>query len=306
MDIDPRRLQILRAVGQRGGVGKAARMLNLTPSAVSQQLAQLELEVGLPLFDRSQRRIGLTEAGRALAARAERIETELAEARRELTALSGRLEGSIRMAAFATGLRHLALPALAHLARVHPGLQVRIFELEGRPALRELTAGGVDLALVEHDAGQPGPRHRGLVLHPLVEEAYRVVVPAAWGEPRSPKDLLTRPWVVSPPDCASGRALARFAARHRFTPQAIHVCLEFPSMLALVASGAGAAILPELALAGSHPGDLLVTALPVPGARRLGALHHAPLPTPDPRLQALIQALEAAVRAPGYMFRARP
>jgi DNA-binding transcriptional LysR family regulator len=303
MDIDPRRLQILRAVGLRGGVGEAARTLNLTPSAVSQQLAQLELEVGLPLFDRSQRRIGLTAAGRALAARAERIEAELAEARRELTAISGQVEGSVRMAAFATSLRHLVLPALARLARTHPGLQAQVLELEGRSALRELTTGGADLALVELDDGQPDPRHRGLVFHPLLEESYRVVVPGAWGPPRSAKELAGKPWVAGAPDCASGRALARFSARHRFTPRAVHVCVEFPSMLALVAAGHGAAILPELALAGAGLQGVRVTALPVAGPRRLGALHHAPLPTADPRLRALLRALEESARA---LQRARP
>lgn len=296
MDIDLRRLQILRAVGLRGGVGEAARMLNLTPSAVSQQLTLLELEVGLPLFDRSQRRIGLTEAGRSLASRAERIEAELTEARRELTAISGQVNGTLRVAAFATSLRHLVLPALARLTRSHPDLQVQLMELEGRPALRELTAGGVDLVLTELDEGQPDLRHRGLVFHPLLDEPYRVVVPVAWGQPRSAKELTRKPWVAGAPDCASGRALARFSARHRFTPRAVHVCLEFPSMLALVAAGHGAAILPELALAGERLQDVLVTPLPVAGMRRLGALHHAPLPTTDPRLRALLRALEESAK----------
>uniref|UniRef100_UPI000AC3BA4A helix-turn-helix domain-containing protein n=1 Tax=Streptomyces scabiei TaxID=1930 RepID=UPI000AC3BA4A len=63
MELDPRRLRVLRAVALRGGVVDAAKVLHLTPSAVSQHLAQLEREVGQPLVDRSRRRAGLTPAG---------------------------------------------------------------------------------------------------------------------------------------------------------------------------------------------------------------------------------------------------
>jgi DNA-binding transcriptional LysR family regulator len=52
MDIDPRRLRVLHEVARRGGVMRAAEALHLTPSAVSQQLAHLEREVGLALVDR--------------------------------------------------------------------------------------------------------------------------------------------------------------------------------------------------------------------------------------------------------------
>ena len=78
MDIDPRRLRILRAVALRGGVTDAARLLNLTASAVSQQLMQLETEAGVSLINRNQRRVTLTAAGELLARWAERIEQSLA------------------------------------------------------------------------------------------------------------------------------------------------------------------------------------------------------------------------------------
>src|SRR5690606_41208408 len=85
MDIDPRRLRVLREVHLRGGVTRAAEALYLTASAVSQQLAQLEREVGLALIDRSQWRVSLTPAGRVLAGYAERVEEELAERSEEHT-----------------------------------------------------------------------------------------------------------------------------------------------------------------------------------------------------------------------------
>src|SRR3954467_104270 len=109
MEIDPRRLRVLHEVARRGGVVRAAEALHLTPSAVSQQLAQLEREVGLALIDRSQRRVALTPAGRVLAAYAERIEEQITEARHELNRFTERLSGPVTIAAFPTVIRHLLI-----------------------------------------------------------------------------------------------------------------------------------------------------------------------------------------------------
>src|SRR5258705_10832109 len=89
MDLDPRKLAVLAAIARRGTLAGAAAALHVTPSAGSQQLAQLEHSVGRPLVDRSGRRAVLTAAGRLLAARAEAIARELAQAQPELAAMSG-------------------------------------------------------------------------------------------------------------------------------------------------------------------------------------------------------------------------
>src|SRR4051812_40646510 len=151
MEIDPRRLRILHEVSRRGGVMKAAEALHLTPSAVSQQLAQLEREVGLALVDRSQRRVTLTPAGRVLAAYAERIEAQLVEARQELNRFTERLSGPVTVAAFPTVIRHLLVSALRTLAVRHPRITPVIHELFGPVAVQELRLGGVDLVVTERD-----------------------------------------------------------------------------------------------------------------------------------------------------------
>src|SRR5665647_2734002 len=68
--MDPVALETLRAVGTHGGVTPAATVLHVTPSAVSQQLARLQREVGVPLTERVGRGLRLTPAGQALAAAA--------------------------------------------------------------------------------------------------------------------------------------------------------------------------------------------------------------------------------------------
>jgi DNA-binding transcriptional LysR family regulator len=65
MDVDPRRLVVFLAVVRAGGVVGASRALHLTPQAVSQQIATLEDELGVPPFDRTCRRGGAVTPGAA-------------------------------------------------------------------------------------------------------------------------------------------------------------------------------------------------------------------------------------------------
>ncbi|MFF3439667.1 LysR family transcriptional regulator [Streptosporangium sp. NPDC002721] len=301
MDIDPRRLRVLHEVARRGGVMRAAEALHLTASAVSQQLALLEREVGLSLIDRSQRRVALTPAGRVLAGYAERVEEELGEARRELIRFTERLAGPVAIAAFPTVIRHLLVPALGRLAERHPQITPRIQELYGAPALRELRLGGVDLALTEQDADKSDTTvaaQQSIASHSLYVDEYRIVAPPGWAEvPREVADLAGVPWIAGPPDQACGHALERLAALHGFTPRRVHMIQEFPPTLALVAAGHGVAIVPSLALLDVPEGEVVVTGITNVGARKLDAvtrLSRTRSGEPDPVQAVVIAALREA------------
>ena len=83
---DTRRLPTFREVARRGSFAAAADVLWLTPSAVSQQIAALEREVGATLFERSSRGVRLTEAGQRLLAHADALLDRLAQAEAHLHA----------------------------------------------------------------------------------------------------------------------------------------------------------------------------------------------------------------------------
>ncbi|MEU4543270.1 LysR family transcriptional regulator [Nonomuraea dietziae] len=299
MEIDPRRLRVLHEVARRGGVMRAAEALHLTASAVSQQLAQLEREVGLALIDRSQRRVSLTPAGRVLAGYAERVEEELAEAKRELTHFSERLAGPVTIAAFSTVITHLLVPALRSLAVRHPQITPVIQETYGAPALRELRLGGVDVLITERDAGLPAPARPSLTSRTLHIDEYRIVVPPDWpAMPRTVADLAGAPWVAGLPEQACGQALERLAALHGFEPRRVHVIEEFPPTLALVAAGHGVAIVPALALLDVPEGFVRVSEIGEIGARGLDAVTRVSRTRsgePDPVQAVVIAAIEEAL-----------
>ncbi|NKY41631.1 LysR family transcriptional regulator, partial [Cellulomonas septica] len=98
--MDARSLEILRAVHVQGGVTAAAATLHLTPSAVSQHVAGLQREVGVPLTERVGRGLRLTAAGVALADAAVDVAVALARARGAVDAYLARPAGVVRVSAF--------------------------------------------------------------------------------------------------------------------------------------------------------------------------------------------------------------
>src|SRR5215210_8743861 len=98
--LELRRLRLLRELRDRGTIAAIADALQFTPSAVSQQLAVLERDAGVPLLERAGRGVRLTDSALVLVRHAEALldRAELAEA--ELAAAAGTVAGRARVAAF--------------------------------------------------------------------------------------------------------------------------------------------------------------------------------------------------------------
>lgn len=293
--IDPRRLRVLQAVAAHGSVATAAQALHLTPPAVSQQLLALERETGASLIDRSGRQVRLTAAGRMLAGHGERVAAQLRQAEQDLAELTGQAAGPVRIAAFQSVMAPLIGPALRELAAASPAVRPVITERYGPAAVADLRLGDLDIVLTEYDAASPPPAEPGLGLRHLTFDPYLLVIPPDWQvRPRSLPDLAGRPWVAGPPGTACDHALLRLAAEAAIAICADDVCVEFPSVLALVAAGRGAAIIPQMTL-GQAP--VTVCALPPLGGRHIAAWHQAGPAQPAPATATVLDALADAAQA---------
>ena len=118
--LDLKRLKILREVAQRGSFSAAAESLYLSQSAVSQQVATLEREVGMKLLDRTREGPKLTDAGQVLVAHAEAAIARLEEAERELAAIAGLEGGELRLASFPSASATLLTEAVSPLSPPPP------------------------------------------------------------------------------------------------------------------------------------------------------------------------------------------
>lgn len=296
MQIDPRRLAVLRAVADAGGILAAAAVLHLTPSAVSQHVARLEAETGVTLLDRSRlggrRAVGLTPAGRLLAEHAGRLAEVLAEAERDLTALTGQVTGSVTVAGFPTAIRHLIVPASVAVAATSPSVQVRVRQLEPGPGVAALRAGEIDLLVSEADAADAEADPPGLRSVRLCDDPYLVVAPASWGALSGIEALLSRAWVDGPRGSAVRQVLDRLAGRYDSLLDRPHECLEFPPALAIVAAGLAATVVPELALP-ADDATFQVIAAPAVGARRLVLVHRRGRHEQSPAVRLVAEAVRA-------------
>jgi DNA-binding transcriptional LysR family regulator len=114
------RLVVFRAVAEQLSFRKAAEELYLTQPAVSLQIKALEEDVGVQLFDRTGAHITLTAAGHVLLGYCEQVKTLLAQAEREIAALSGEHVGQLALGASTTIAQYVLPRLLGEFCREHP------------------------------------------------------------------------------------------------------------------------------------------------------------------------------------------
>ncbi len=290
MDVDPRRLRVLRVVVAAGGVVEAGRILNLTPQAISLQMTALEREVGVLLFDRSRRRLSPTKLAIDLSIHAERIDAELVAARRTIATFTGSPTGTVRIAAFQSAIQWLVADALPRIRQDAPGVVAEVVELSGHQSDQALRTGSIDLVIDEQDGEIAAVSRRGVHTELIQVDPYRIVAPYGYGrKTRTIKQALGNDWIAAPVGAACRMALDRLCREHEVTPRIVHTCLEFPAVLALVAAGEGVAIVPTLALFGSDKVDQCrISGL---GSRHLVTVQRTSRRGTEPAVDAVINAL---------------
>ena len=162
--LDVHRLVLLREVHLRGSMTAAARSLSYTHSAVSQQLALLEKEAGVPLLERVGRGVQLTPAAEELVHHTNGILAILERAEADLAASATQVRGTLRLAAFTTISRYAVPQVLTALGRRHPALDVRFAQVEPEEGLLMLSSRRVDVVVADSypgtaarsEWGQPG------------------------------------------------------------------------------------------------------------------------------------------------------
>jgi DNA-binding transcriptional LysR family regulator len=191
-----RRLEILVRATEAGSFAKAADSLNLTPSAISHSIADLESDLRVTLFYRTTRQLKLTDDGAELYRRAREILDKLAEAESALTRAPTRVTGTLRIGMPSVVSLHVVMPALPEFMRRHPDLK-----LESRVVkqVKEMHAGGFDVLL---RVGEPP--ESGLIARKVAQINYGVYAAPEYlkfaGEPTTPDDLTRHRCLVFKPN----------------------------------------------------------------------------------------------------------
>ncbi|WP_236245929.1 LysR family transcriptional regulator [Streptomyces sp. CC210A] len=270
--IDPRRLRILRAAADHRTVTAAAAALYLTPSAVSQQLAALEQETGHTLLTRSGRGVRLTPAGEILLEHANEVLAQLERAEAELAAYADGTAGEVRIAAFATGIAEVLAPAVARLARRHPGIRPRVRDAEGDASLPMVLDGEADLAVAVEYRGAPREDDPRLARVPLYAEPFDAVLHAGHPLAQAPEvalaSLAGSDWIGQSAGNPCQDMVLLACELAGFAPRLVHVSDDFRAVAALAGAGAGVALVPRSALRGIGLKDVVVRPVAGPAAFR--------------------------------------
>lgn len=251
--LDVRRLRLLRELSVRGTLANVAEALHQSPSSVSQQLTQLEREVGVPLLIKAGRGVRLTPQAEILVGHAEEILAGLERAEGEVAASLDSPSGSVRVAVFQSAALALLPAALSWLREEHPQLRVTVVQREPETALVETWARDFDLVVAEEYPHHAAPRHPGLDRVPLTTDRLWLAVAdaAEHARIRRVEDAADVPWVMEPVGAASRHFAEQACRRAGFEPDVRFETADLQAHLRLVQSGHAVALLPDILWKGS-------------------------------------------------------
>ena len=286
-----RHLDTLLAIAEEGSFTAAADSLATVQSNVSQQVRQLEAELGAQLLTRTRHGAIPTECGERVLDRARRIRRELEAMRADLSMLQGLEAGDASFGIVGTASRWVVPRLVAVLRGRAPGIRLRVNEGASERLVAEVLSGELAQAVVTEPV-----QERRLMIETLLDEALVGVVPQGAPLPDGPVPLdalmtLGLGFVLPP----AGNPLRTevdhaAAARHLQLPVAVEV--EGIRLISeLVASGAGCSVLPETAVPTELHGVRMVALTGVP-PRRLALISAR-----DSALSLADRAVRESVRA---------
>lgn len=276
-----RQLRYFVAVAHRKHFTQAARELNLAQPALSQQIQQLERELGVTLFERTSRRVCLTSAGEALLVRAEHILAEVEWAQMEMQEYTGLARGRVVIGALQS-LEAFRFPAL--LSRFHtryPGIEIVLREESTERLFDLLNTGQLDLSIIQIiDGSWPQELTTLSVVTEelLTEEIILVVAPnhaLAQRQQVTMEELRSEPFVLFKPGSGLRHTIIQRSLTAGFTPRILCESGELGTIRSLVAEGLGISVLPRSVAEAPGREVAIVSLGPPPPVRTIMLAWHA-------------------------------
>jgi len=265
-------LRYFLAVARLRSFTRAAEHEHVAQPSLSQQIRKLEDEMGARLFNRLGRSITLTPYGQRFEQRARRVLAELDGARQEMDEMLGLHRGSLTLGAIPTLAPYLLPAVLASFARAYPGIAVSMREGLTSSLLADLAGGELDLALLRLPV-----RGAEFVSESLVKEGMLLAVPRRHrlyrrqGRPVTLDDLAEERFLLLKDGHCFREDVLQICKRCRVNPNVVFEGGQFDTLVAMVATGAGVTLLPEMARAHyRHSGVGLLEFAPPRPTRTIG------------------------------------
>ncbi len=248
-----------------------AEALFLTPSAVSQQIAQLEEEAGVKLIERQGRGVRLTKAGTVLVEHTERILLVLDEARSHLAQIKVEVAGVLRVSAFPTVAAALLPKAINELKVRYPFLEVLLDEVEPAEGLAALGSWQTDLAFIDDVSLLVGAKQPNVEQVPVLNDVLYVMLasdhPLAKKSSISFWDLRNEMWALESATSYFAQFVLNLCRRNGYEPKVNATGRGFEMVCAMVTEGCSITVVPGLRLSRHIPGVVAVKLRPEIGRK---------------------------------------
>ncbi len=241
-----RQLRYFVAVAEERHFGRAAKRLRLSQPPLSAQIKGLEEELGVKLFQRSTRQVALTDAGRTFLERAEGILEAVEEAKEAAKGADEGVRGRLEIGFISSATLGLLPPAIRLFRERFGGVEIELRELTSAQQIDALYAGEIRVGLVRLPLRAPGLR-----FEPLQEESFLVALPS--GHPLEALESVPLEAMVDQPLIFFTRQLmpslhaqiVELFQRVGAFPNVVQHAVHLQTIVGLVASDVGLAILPE-------------------------------------------------------------
>jgi DNA-binding transcriptional LysR family regulator len=246
MNVGLRQLRAFLAVARRGSFTRAAEDVALSQSAVSLSVRQLEDELGLKLLDRTTRQVQLTAIGSTLVATGSRLIDELDATLRELRDIGEQHRGRVVMACVPAVARSLMPKCVVYCANKWPSISLSIDDSAASEVIRKVARGEVEFGIASGEIASAD-----LLVQPLMDDPFRLV--CRRDDPLAAKHSLrwtqlTGRRLVMLDNTSGSRQVIEAALSSTGTQVEVFLELAQPSsVLGMVESGVGIAIVPQLA-----------------------------------------------------------
>lgn len=239
--IDLESLLIFRTVVDEGGVIRAAEKLHRVPSNVTTRIRQLEEFLGVRLFRKEGRTLGLTAEGETLlhyAIRLLRLADETVDALR-----GGRPQGSFRLGSLESTAGSRLAPVLSRYHADHPGVVVELVTGTTGALLARVMNFEIEAAFVSEPFAAPE-----LEALPVFEEELVLITPHGMAPVTHPRDLGQLTMIAFAHGCSYRKRLEEWLGGENLLPDRVLEFASYQGMIACVAAGTGFAIVPQAVL----------------------------------------------------------
>lgn len=230
-NMDSTALRYFQVAAEFGSIRGAAQALHVSASAISRQIARLEDQLGVPLFERLPSGLAMTSAGELLLFHVRRTNRELLEAQREIRELAGKPTGHVRIVVVESAARGLLGPAMEQFWKHHPKVRVSLHVAGTHEVVTSLDQGECDIGVAFNIPQQVRKHVKATALLPI-GAMMSASHPLANATSLRIRDIAHFPLFLPDPSLMLHKALSRVPG---FAPEQVHLITNSIAVMSLLA-----------------------------------------------------------------------